>query len=111
MKIGIIGLGKMGEALVTGLRSSKEGASFAIRATTRSRESAADAARRLKLDCDTDNAKLVASADVLVLCVKPHQAQALLEPIASKIGPQHLLISVCASLTTAQVAQWSGGRA
>lgn len=111
MRIGIIGLGKMGEALVTGLRSSKSGSGFSLRASTRSQEGAAEASKRLKLDCGTDNLKLVAGSDVLILCVKPHQAQAVLEPLARKIGPEHLLISVCASLTTAQVTEWSGGRA
>jgi pyrroline-5-carboxylate reductase len=109
MKIGIIGLGKMGEALAEGLRRASR--DFSIQATTRSKESAADAAKRLKIECHTDNPKLASSAETLVLCVKPHQAEAALRGIASELTPRHLVISICASVTTEQVAAWSGGEA
>ena len=108
MKIGIIGLGKMGEALVKGLERS--GDNFSLQATTRSQESAREAHKRIKVPCHTDNAKLVQDCDVLVLCVKPHQVKALLEPIAASLSARHTLISICASVTTAQLSEWSGGR-
>lgn len=109
MRLGIIGLGKMGEAVVEGLRRSGEGKGYSIRGTTRSRESAEDASRRLKIECSTDNSKLALSSDILILCVKPHQAEGVMRGMAGLKGDQ-LLISICASITTQQLAEWSGGK-
>ncbi|MBI3558550.1 MAG: pyrroline-5-carboxylate reductase [Deltaproteobacteria bacterium] len=101
----------MGEALIKGLQASKHSKDFAFQATTRSIESAAEATKRLAVECHTDNQKLAAGSKVLVLCVKPHQAQTVLSELASKLTADHLIISVCASVTTAQISEWSGGRA
>lgn len=110
-KIGILGLGKMGEALIKGLQRSSHAREFGFTATTRSKESAAEAARRLDVDCHTDNARLVSQSQVVVLCVKPHQARKVLNEIGPALSPAHLIISVAASITTSQIAEWSGGRA
>jgi pyrroline-5-carboxylate reductase len=133
MKIAILGMGKMGEAVALGLRQSgaigassqgggkkggkagekhgAAGSAFSVRGTTRSRESAEDVAKRLGLECDTDNARAVASAEIVILSVKPHQAEKALKGVASKLTSKHLLISICAAITTEQLAQWSGGKA
>jgi pyrroline-5-carboxylate reductase len=110
MRIGVIGLGKMGEALVNGLGRVDQTA-FKIRGTTRSELSAQEAAKRLGIFCATDNAKLVAESDVVILCVKPHQAEQVLKKIAPKFKSKQLLISIAASITTEQLSSWSGGRA
>lgn len=110
-KIGILGLGKMGEALVKGIERSGHKKKYSLMASSRSKENAADAEKRLGIKCVTDNKKLVANADVVILCVKPHQAQGVLEDLASTFTPDHLIISVCASLTTGQISEWSGKRA
>lgn len=110
-RIGILGLGKMGEALIKGLQRSPQARDFSFQATTRSKESAIDAAKRLKVEVSTDNAKLARACKVLVLCVKPYQAQKVLADIAPELSKDHLIISVCASVTTSQLAEWSGGRA
>src|SRR5437764_798591 len=109
MKVGIIGLGKMGEAIVRGLRSSPSARKFQLQATSRSEETAEAGSKALKINCHTDNRKLVSGSDVVILCVKPHQAQSVLESIAGKLTKNHLLISICASITTEQLAKWSGG--
>jgi len=111
-RIGILGIGKMGEAIVKGLQS-RHGGAQAIQATTRSSESAVEAKRKLGISCHTDSAKLVAESDVLLLCVKPHQGEALLSSLASGtpgFRKGQLLISICASLTTEQLSRWTGGK-
>jgi pyrroline-5-carboxylate reductase len=110
MKIGIIGLGKMGEALVRGLQDKGDPKDFSIQATTRSKESASEATRRLSVNTHTENASLLSSAEVLILCVKPHQAKAVLKELSGKFKPSHLIITICASVTTDQVVEWSGGK-
>jgi pyrroline-5-carboxylate reductase len=110
MKIGIVGMGKMGEALAQGLRASEDSKGFSIQGTTRSAESAASARKRLSIECHTDNARLAGTADILILCVKPHQAQAVVTELAASLTPKSLLISIVASVTTEQLRSWTGGR-
>ena len=111
MKIGIIGLGKMGEALVKGLQSKGRPKEFSLEATTRTPESAAEAQKRLSVKTHTDNSKLVTGSEVLIVCVKPHQVQKLMESLAPQIDSRHLIISIAASITTEQLHRWSGGKA
>ena len=110
MKIGIIGMGKMGEAIALGLLRSGGPSAYSIAGTTHSVESSSETAERLKLSCHTDNGKLVSGAKVVILCVKPHHAEKVLRGVASKLTQSHLLISICASITTEQLEKWSGGK-
>lgn len=112
-RIGIIGMGKMGEAIAKGLGkpAGRGGKHYQIRGTTRSVESAREATRELGFEVSTDNSALVAHSDVLLLCVKPHQAEKVLASISGQLTPGHLIVSICASLTTQQISEWSGGMA
>src|SRR4051794_35622532 len=111
MKIGIIGMGKVGEAIAQGIRQSEGSKRFQIQGTTRSEESASQAFKRLGIKCHTDNNALVQASEILILSVKPHQAEKVLREVAPQIGPKHLLISVCAAIRTAYLSEWSGGKA
>ncbi len=100
----------MGEAIAKGLLNSSLKKDFEISGTTRSKESAADSKKVLGIQCHTDNRKLTESSDVLVLAVKPHQAHETLDQIQDLLTPKHLIVSICASITTDQLQTWSGGR-
>src|SRR4051812_18406361 len=100
MKIGILGMGKMGEAIALGLRRSDP--QQRVEGSTRSADSAREASKHLKIHCDTDNARVAASSEVLLLCVKPHQAERVVREIAPVLTAKHLLISICAAITTEQ---------
>lgn len=106
MNIGILGLGKMGEALVHGIRASSEGKKWRLEATTRSKESAKKSNRALKIPVHTDNKKLASCSDVILLCVKPNQAEVILAEIAPYLTKKILIISVAASITTRQMEEW-----
>jgi pyrroline-5-carboxylate reductase len=108
--LGIIGMGKMGEAVAQGLAASEHAKDYVIRGTTRTPESASDTAKRLGISCGTDNGEVAAKCSLLLLCVKPHQAERVVREIAPRLTSQHLLVTICASITTAQVSEWSEGR-
>lgn len=111
MKIGILGLGKMGEALVKGIQSSKNSKGIRVQATTRSKESATRAKKSLKISVHTNNEKLVKESDVIILSVKPYQAEDVLREIAPFLNSKKLIVSVAAAITTESMEQWSEGRA
>jgi len=108
-KIGFLGVGKMGEALIEGLR--KSGSDISVMGSTRTEESAKAAAKKLGIACSTDSLGVVKACQIIVLSVKPHQAQDLLECMAGSFTKDHLIISICASLTLEQIKTWSGGKA
>ncbi len=97
----------MGEALIKGLQAAKQPR---ISGSTRSAESAARVAKAYGIDCGTDNVKVAKKADVLILAVKPKQAEAVLNEVGPHLRKGQLVISICASLTLAQLREWSGGK-
>jgi pyrroline-5-carboxylate reductase len=95
-------MGKMGEALVQGLTSSDP--KLELRGTTRSLESATRVEKELKIPCKTDNRQLAAWADIVILCVKPHQVPKVLGEIQGALTRKKLLISIAAAITTQQLS-------
>lgn len=105
MKIAIIGTGKMGEALISGLiRTIK----YEVIASTRSKQNADEINKKYKIKCHIDNTKAVSHADIIVLAVKPYQAKEVLTQCQKYFTKNKLLISVCAAINTEQLQEWSG---
>jgi pyrroline-5-carboxylate reductase len=111
MKLAVLGLGKMGEALVEGLRSGSQKTKFTLSATTRTPESASKVAKKFGISVHTDNRKCAEGADVIILGIKPHQAEKVLSEIRDVLKKNQIIISLCAGLTTDQLEAWSGGKA
>jgi pyrroline-5-carboxylate reductase len=108
MRIGILGFGKMGEAIARGLLRIENPKKFNLHAATRSDTSAQEVSKRFSIPCTTDNRELAKSAEVILLCVKPHQAEKVLREISPFLTKDHLVLSICASITTEQAWDWSG---
>jgi pyrroline-5-carboxylate reductase len=108
--IGILGLGTLGEALVKGIRAAELGKNAKVIGSRRSEEGASEVRQRLGISCFTSNRKVVDESDVLLLAVKPQQAEVVLKEIAPFLRKNQLLISVCASLPLRLLKEWSKGR-
>jgi len=106
MNVGIIGCGTLGRAIAAGLAHHEEVRS--IVATTR-RGTPIPALPDVTIM--RDNVRLVEAVDVVLLCVKPFQLEAVAREIAPALAPHHLVISTAASVTSAQVRTWIAGRA
>lgn len=108
--LGILGVGTMGEVLIKGIQSSALSKQYKIMGSTRTAESAAEIARTHGIDCGPDNGAVAKKCDILILAVKPHQAEKVLKEIAPSLRKNQLLISICAALSLAQLREWSGGK-
>lgn len=108
--IGILGVGTMGESLIKGLQASPLAKRYKIVGSTRSEESAKAVKAKYGIDCFTDNASVAKKADVLVLAVKPHQAEAVLAEVKPHLSKKQLLISICAAVKLEKLSRWSGGK-
>jgi pyrroline-5-carboxylate reductase len=112
MSIGILGVGKMGEALIRGLsRSQGSKAAQGIAGTVRRESAAQELTSRLGIPVGVDNAELVKKSKIIILCVKPRDAESTLDELSSHFTKDHLIVSVCASVRTEDVARWSGRKA
>jgi pyrroline-5-carboxylate reductase len=98
MTVAILGTGKMGEALLSGLLRSGY-ASASVVAAVRRPERASELRERYGIEA-TDAAAAAKLADTLVLAAKPQDMGRLLDEIAPAVSPGQLVISVAAGITT-----------
>jgi pyrroline-5-carboxylate reductase len=96
--IAILGAGKMGEALISGLLRAGRGPAGIIAAARRGQR--ADELRERYGIAVTGAAEATKTAATLVLTVKPQDMAALLEEIAPSVPGDRLIISVAAGITT-----------
>jgi len=96
--VAVIGAGKIGELVLSGLLRAGWPASHLL-ATARREERGQEITDRYGVRV-TDNLTAVTEADVLAVAVKPQDAGVLLDEIGSKIPSDKLIISLCAGLPT-----------
>jgi pyrroline-5-carboxylate reductase len=102
--IAVIGAGKIGETLLSGLLRSGWPVNR-LMATARRPERAGELATRYGITV-VGNEAAVAGADVLAIAVKPQDAEALLAEIGPKVPHGKLVITLCAGLPTSFFAKW-----
>ncbi len=99
--LAVIGGGKIGEALVSGL-VRRPGATDGIVVVERSPERAAQLVQRHGVRA-LDLAGAAAGCRVLLVAVKPQDVDALLAVLAPHVDPGHLVVSVAAGVPTARI--------
>jgi pyrroline-5-carboxylate reductase len=105
--IAVLGAGKMGEALISGLLRAGSSPSGVVAAARRD-----DRAAQLRDSYGievTGAAEAAARADTLVITVKPQDMVALLDQIAPKVPADSLVISVAAGITTSFIERRLSG--
>lgn len=107
--LGILGVGTMGEAMIKGIQASSLNKQYKIMGSRRSAEAASEIAGKYGIACVTDNLTLAKQCDIILLAVKPQQAEKVVKEIAPALKKDQLLISVCAAISLAQLKTWTGG--
>ena len=97
-RVGVIGAGKMGGALVRGWVKSGVLRPEAIRIFNRTPESAGVLARDTGATV-APNIEAVLDADILVLGVKPYQIPDVLRSVSRKLRPDCLIVSLAAGVS------------
>jgi pyrroline-5-carboxylate reductase len=102
--IAVVGAGKIGETLLSGLLRSGWPVGR-LMATARRPERADELAQRYGIDV-VDNETAVKRADVLAIAVKPQDAATLMADLGPKVPADKLIITLCAGLPTSFFAGW-----
>ena len=100
-KLAVLGAGKMGEALIAGLVASGWRKPEDIVATARTSERLDALAASYSVRTTTSNPEAVGDAEVVILAVKPQDAEALLADVSPHLDDSHTLLSVVAAISTA----------
>lgn len=104
--IGILGAGKMGEALLSGLLRAGRSPSGVV-AVVRRPERAGYLRQAYGVSV-AGVAEAAKTADTLILTVKPQDMMALLDEVAPHLPPDRLVISVAAGITTGMIERRLG---
>jgi pyrroline-5-carboxylate reductase len=99
-QIAVIGVGKLGEALISGLISSAIVDSKQIEGSVAHESSLERVRQRLGINCKTNNCELVRDKDIILLAVKPQNMETVLHEIKDVLSPKQWVISVAASVST-----------
>lgn len=101
-RLAILGCGSLGESLLRGLLATGQPAAQ-LRASSRRAERRAELSQRHGIATLADNRTAAASADILLLAVKPAQIAGLCTELAGLDLRNKLIISVAAGIPTTQI--------
>jgi pyrroline-5-carboxylate reductase len=104
LRVGFLGAGKMATALARGWIAAGLLTPEACRASDPVPAARQAFAAGTGGTAETDNCAVVEASDLLVLAVKPQNMAELLDAIAPAVGPRHLIVSIAAGVTLAQLS-------
>jgi pyrroline-5-carboxylate reductase len=102
-KVGFIGAGNMGEALIKGLVAANLVRPEAIYASDVRLERLKALDQQYGIQLLADNAELVRQVDIVIFAVKPQIMAPVIRQIASAVTKKKLLISIAAGVSTTTV--------
>ena len=102
-KIAILGAGRIGEALLSGLISSGWRKPDEIAATSRRPERVEELREKFGVAATTSNPEAVSGAAVVVISVKPQDLDALLGEIGGLIAADQTVLTIAAAIPTATI--------
>lgn len=108
LKVGIIGFGNMGSALVSGLLTEKIVSPHNILVSDVRPQAQAGAKRQFRVRT-SGNIRLARESNIIILAVKPQIIPKALEEIRDVLTPRKILISIAAGVTTRKIESFFPG--
>lgn len=107
-KIGFIGCGNMGKAMLGALVKSDNINNKDIMVSTKSKASAEKISKDFDVQTTTVNIEVAKNSNILFLAVKPYFFKEVIEEIREFVSEDIIIISIAAGITMAQIEQWFG---
>jgi len=104
-KLAVLGVGKLGEALISGLLKHGELSAADITGSVAHEASLQRVSDRLGIKVSLDNKSVIKDCDLVIIAVKPQNMDKVAREIAEVVKPNQLIISVAASVTTNYVQE------
>ena len=107
-KLALIGAGKLGEGLLTGVLGSQFIPVSHVEVTVEHQPDADSLRERYGVKAHTNNPEAVSGADLVLICLKPQQVKGVLLEVKKHLRKDVLIISAAASVTTAFIERHLG---
>ena len=107
-KVGFIGCGNMGSAMVGGLIKSGFVNKEDIIISTKTESSAKRLEEELEVNITLDNREVVKASDVIFLAVKPYMYKAVIEEIKEVLTKDKLIVTIAAGVSIKDMEDWLG---
>ena len=102
-KIAVLGAGRIGESLISGLLSAGWREPSEVSATTRRAERVAELRERYGIDATLSNRDAAAGAALVVIAVKPQDLEGLLGEIGALVLAEQTVLTVAAAIPTTRI--------
>ena len=99
-RIAVLGAGKLGEALITGMLDAGIVNKKQFIATAAHAERLEQLRKKLDIETTISNGEAVRKSHLVLLCLKPQTVEEVLRQVSDDLTPDHLVISVAASVTS-----------
>src|SRR5579863_2416016 len=99
-RIAVLGVGKLGEALISGMIDAGIVTKKQFIATAAHKERLETVRNKLDIETTLSNAEAVKKAHLVLVCVKPQTVEDVLRQVADELTPDQIVVSVAASVTT-----------
>ncbi|HKK82710.1 MAG TPA: pyrroline-5-carboxylate reductase [Atribacterota bacterium] len=103
--LAIIGVGKMGDTLISSLIKNKVVEPEQIFGTTSREETALNIRKKHQIHAGTDNRQAVCGSDIIILAVKPQMIKKVLPQILSELNEEKIIISIAAATSTSIIEE------
>lgn len=107
-RIGFIGCGNMGKAMLGSLVKSKDINNEDIMVSTKSNTSAQNIIKEFNVKATTINSEVTKNSDIIFLAVKPFFFKEVIEEIKDVVKEDVIIISIAAGVTIEQIEEWFG---
>ena len=108
MKIGFIGCGNMGSAMIGGILKKGIFRKEEIIVSNLTEEGSRRSREKLGVVTTLDNCEVVRSAKIVVLAVKPQFYEEVLEEIRGELTPEHIIVGIAPGKTLAWLEEKCG---
>lgn len=105
-KIGFIGCGNMGKAMLGSIVKSDNIILENIMVSTKSKTSAQSISLEFGVKASTNNIEVAKNSDIIFLAVKPYFFKEVIEEVKESIKEDAIVISIAAGITIDQIEQW-----
>ena len=107
-KLALIGAGKLGEGLLSGMLASQFIPAILVEATVAHQPRADLLAQKHGVRAHVNNSQAVSGADLVLICLKPQQVAGFLRETKSRLRRDALIVSAAASVTTMMIERELG---
>lgn len=105
-KIGFIGCGNMGKAMVLGLLNDKKITKNDILISTRTEKSGSKITEETGINYTLNNCEVAEFSDILFLAVKPNMYESVIREIRDKLKENVIIVTIAAGIKLSDVEAW-----